>query len=101
MEQERQGTSNKHKSHRSRLKAGYYKQQHFVTARNKNKRTIKRKRRADNGVKQAQQPILGGSAILAAKQHRRKTRNIQRQNRYKQQKAAAEIVLPVTESTAE
>ena len=43
------------------------------------------------------------SAILASKQHRRKTRNIQRQTRYKQQAkaAAAETVLPVVESTAE
>ena len=55
-------------------------------------------------IKQERCPITGGTLINRAKQHRRKARNIQRQNRYKQQKAsesAAETVLPVVESTAE
>lgn len=94
------------KEGRSARKKSHFKVQAMRTAQNKSRQNLKRKRRI--GIKQPRAKIgtcLGGYIVArdwnTAKQSRRKARNIQRQNRYKQTKAAAELVLPVEEATAE
>lgn len=50
------GCQNKHKAHRQRVKAGYYKQQYNVTERNKHRRALARKRRFVSHPKQRTSP---------------------------------------------
>jgi hypothetical protein len=101
MESERQGAANQQKSRQSRKKAGYYKQQSLVTARNKNRRAIKRNRAKPKQEQRiAYRPDgtpFKKSAILWRKQSMRKARNIRR----RQSMMAARTVLVVEESTAE
>lgn len=100
---ERQGAASKQKSRQSRKKAGYYKQQSLVTSRNKNRRAIKVKRKLTDNPKQ---PTISAftvhgdvqvSAVLTAKQARRKARNRRQHDRI----VAARTVLPVQAMTAE
>lgn len=98
--------NDKAKGRQSNKKKGYYTQHYNITARNKTAAAAKRKRRI--GIKQSRTKIgtcLGGDIMArdwnTTKQSRRKARNLQRRTRLLHTKAAAVLVLPVEEATAE